>query len=74
MTNFLINFFVAVITMISACFKNINKLIFTTSLSTCCNGQDWKELLRALKLTEINWNTIQEEPVDGLKEREAISK
>lgn len=64
MINFLISFSVAVITMISGCFKNTNKLI-----NAVMDKTRKIELSRALKLSARNWNLIKEAPVDGLKER-----
>lgn len=53
MINFLMSFSVAVITMVSGCFKNTNKLI-----NAVIDKTRKIELSRALKLSARNWNLI----------------
>lgn len=64
MINFLMSFSVVVITMVSGCFKNTNKLI-----NAVIDKTRKTELSRALKLSARNCDLIQEVPVSGLKER-----
>lgn len=53
MINFLVSFSVTVITMVSGCFKNTNKLI-----NAVIDKTRKIELSRALKLSARNWNLI----------------